>query len=175
MLVGVSINNDNMETVSSITYNGVPLTFVGAINNTRSGDDDARVEIWRLVAPATGTHNVVVTFSASLLQQAVAGVMTFTGVNQSTPLGPFASNENDPSPATVVVSSAANELVFGVVASEYGAITTDAGQTERWNRRVGTTDTYGAGSTKTGASSVTLRWTLTSTPHWAAAGVSIKP
>ena len=137
MLVGVSINNDNLETVSSITYNGVGLSYVGAINNTRSGNDDARVEIWRLTAPATGTHNVIVTFSATLLQEAMAGVMTFTGVDQSTPLGPFASNENDPSPATVAVTSAVNEFVFGVVCTEYGAITTDSGQTERWNIHVG--------------------------------------
>ncbi|KPJ58334.1 MAG: hypothetical protein AMJ46_14325, partial [Latescibacteria bacterium DG_63] len=178
MLVGVSINNDGLETVvnpDGITYNGVPLSFVGAINNTRSGGDDGRVEIWQLVAPSTGTHDVEITFSDPLLLQAVAGVMSFTGVDQSDPLGPFASNENDPSPATVDVQSAVNELVFGVVCTEYGAITTDSGQTEEWNIRVGSTSTYGAGSTKAGASTVTLQWALGGTPHWAAAGVSIKP
>jgi hypothetical protein len=83
MLVGVSINNDGLETVTSVTYNGVGLSFVGA--DARS--DDARVEIWSLVAPATGTHDVVITFSGDLQQEAIAGVMTFTGVDQSTPLG----------------------------------------------------------------------------------------
>ncbi|MDD1670164.1 MAG: hypothetical protein LUQ67_02430 [Methanomicrobiales archaeon] len=175
MLVGFSINDDEHETVSSITYNGATLTKVGYIDNSRSGGNDARVEIWRLIAPATGTHDVVITFSAPLAEQAVAGVMTFTGVDQTTPLGPFASKENDPSPATVTVSSATGELVFGVIADEYEPITTDSGQTERWNIHAGSSDTYGAGSTKAGASSVTLKWTVGSDAHWAAGGVSIKP
>jgi len=175
MLVGVSINNDNSETVSSISYNGVPLTFVGAINNMRSGGDDARAEIWQLVTPSAGTHDVVITLSSAPSRGAVAGVITFTGVDQSTPLGPFASNENDPSPATVDVQSAPNELVFGVVATEYSAITTDPGQTEEWNISVSGTRTNGAGSTKAGASTVNLSWTVGGSAHWAAAGVSIKP
>ena len=33
MLVGVSINNDNGETVSSVEYSGLPLTLVGAVNH----------------------------------------------------------------------------------------------------------------------------------------------
>ncbi|UCG63843.1 MAG: metallophosphoesterase, partial [Deltaproteobacteria bacterium] len=41
MLVGVSINNDNLETVSSITYNGVPLTRVGFVDHQGSGGDDS--------------------------------------------------------------------------------------------------------------------------------------
>ncbi len=175
MLVGVSLNDNQLEKVSSITYDGKPLTLVGAIDNARSGGNDARVEIWQLVAPATGTHNVVISFTAPLENEAVAGVTTFTGVSQEAPLGTFASNENDPSPATVTVSSGVGELVFGVVASEYGAITTDPGQSQLWNLRAGSSNTYGAGSTKTGASSVTLKWTLGCDSHWAAAGVSIRP
>jgi hypothetical protein len=175
MLVGISINDDNLEIVASVTYNGVALSKVGSIDNSRSSGDDARVEIWRLIAPATGTHDVVITFSAPLSEQAVAGVMTFTGADQTSPLGPFVSAENDPSPAAVTVSSATGDLVFGVVASEYGAITTDPGQTERWDIRAGSSSTYGAGSTKAGAPSVTLKWTIGCDAHWAAAGVSIRP
>ena len=175
MLVGVSINDDEYETVSSITYGGSALTRVGAIDNSRSGGDDARVEIWQLLAPETGMHDVVIRFSAPLEEQAVVGVMTFTGVDQGSPLGTFASSENDPSPAKVTVSSAPYDLVFGVVASEYGAITTGWGQAERWNLRPDSDETYGAGSTRAGASSVVLQWTLTSSPHWAAGGVSVRP
>jgi subtilisin-like proprotein convertase family protein len=173
MLVGVSINNDNFETVSTLTYNGVALTFEGAINNSRSGGDDARVEIWSLKNPPTGTYNVVITFSAALSLPAVAGVMTFTGVNQSTPLGTFASAENDGTAAAVTVSSGTGETVFGVVCTEYGTITD--GQTNQWNVSAGSS-TYGAGSTAAGASSVNLTWTLSDAgSHWAAAGISIKP
>ena len=59
MLVGVSMNITNAPTtgVVGVTYNGVALSFVGAHNdaaNTR------RVEMWYLLAPATGTHAVLV-------------------------------------------------------------------------------------------------------------------
>lgn len=176
MLVGVSIDNDDSETVSSVTYNGVGLSFVGAQNSV----DDARVEIWSLVAPSTGTHDVVITFSAPLRRSGHAGVMTFTGVHQTTPLGAFASNfaQSDPGPATVDVSSGANELVFDTVGCEScSSLTVGGGQTERWNLSInhGGTMIYGAGSTEPGAATVTMSWTLGSSDHWAIGGVSIKP
>ncbi|MDD1670166.1 MAG: hypothetical protein LUQ67_02440 [Methanomicrobiales archaeon] len=178
MLVGVSINNNGLETVSSITYNGDALTRVGYSINTMSGGDDARVEIWKLVAPDTGTHNVVVTFSSSLAFAGGAGVMTFTGVDQTTPNGTFAKNQGDDQHLiNVTVPSATNELAFGVLASEYNSATSDSGQTERWNYHIYSSDwTNGVGGTKAGEASVMLKWNLSSSVnHWATAGVSIKP
>jgi prepilin-type N-terminal cleavage/methylation domain-containing protein len=175
MLVGVSINNDNFETVTGVTWNGTEnLTLVGSEAGTNDGED-GRVEIWSLVAPSTGTHDVVITFSAALAQEAAAGVMTFTGVDQTTPLGTFASNAGDDStPATVNIPSASGELVFGVVASEYDTLTASSGQTEQWNLAV--PSTYGAGGTDVGAPTVTMSWNLSSSSnHWAIGGVSIKP
>ena len=102
MLVGVSVNPDGGITVASVTYKGVPLQFEGAQQNLISGADDARIEIWSLVAPDTGTNDVVITFSAPLLQEAVSGVMTFTGVHQTTPLGTFASVGGDDSTSASV-------------------------------------------------------------------------
>ncbi len=171
MLVGVSFNNDGYETVTGVTYNGTALTLVG----TEATTDDARVEIWRLVAPSTGTHNVVITFSAALLQEAHAGVMTFTNVYQTTPLGTFVSAKHDGStPATVDIPSASGEIVFGVVASEYDTLTASSGQTEQWNLAV--SSTYGAGGTAAGAATtVTMSWDLAAANHWAMGGVSIKP
>ncbi|MGE5831462.1 MAG: DUF2341 domain-containing protein [Methanomicrobiales archaeon] len=185
MLVGVSIqDSDTVPTdttdsvkVSSITYNGTVLTKVGSKYNA----DDAMVEIWKLIAPDTGTHNVVITLNRTLASQGfvIAGVTTFAGVDQTTPLGTFASQAgDDDNQINVTVSSATGEIAFGVIANEYNSIITDAGQTERWNiHKVGSLDTTnGAGSTKTGASSVLLKWTLSSTyNHWATAGISVKP
>ena len=171
MLVGVSMNNDNYETVTGITYNGTALSLVG----TEATTDDARVEIWSLIAPSTGTHNVVITFSAALAQEAHAGVMTFAGVDADTPLGTFVSDHHDGStPATVDIPSASGELVFGVAASEYEALTASSGQNERWNLSI--SSTYGAGGTAAGAApTVTMSWDLGSADHWAMGGVSIKP
>lgn len=178
MLVGISINNDGTETVTSVTWKGTEnLSFVDAASN----GDDARVEIWQLVNPSTGTGNVVITFSASLLQGAVAGVTTFTGVNQSTPLGTFVpAVGNNSSPATVDVPSAVGELVYGVVCVEYEPVITDPSQNELWNRSITGTNgsTNGAASTEAGASpTVTTSWTIADPTyeHWVVGGVSIKP
>jgi hypothetical protein len=178
MLVGISINNDGSETVSSVTWKGTEnLSLFDTVSNA----DDARVEIWQLVNPSTGTGDVVITFSASLQQGAVAGVTTFTGVNQSTPLGTFASATGDnSSPATVDVTSATGELVYGVVCVEYEPAITDPSQTELWNRSItGTTgSTNGAASTEAGTGpTVTTSWTISDTTyeHWAVGGVSINP
>jgi len=178
MLVGVSLHNYASETVSSITYNGVALTLVGS----RANATDARVEIWRLIAPPTGTHDVIITFSAELSSVARAGVMTFTGVNQATPLGTFASAIGSASPATVNVISAANELVFDTVGclsqSEPFSLTVGAGQTQRWNSVIMGYDRFlVAGSTEPGAASVTMSWTIVpaSSVPWAIGAVPVRP
>ncbi len=174
MLVGVSLNNGDYETVSSVTYNGAPLSLVDSVNQI----DDARVEIWSLVVPAIGTHDVVITFSAQLTRSATAGVMTFTGVHQTTPLGTFASASAPTSagPATVNVSSATNELVFDTVACEScTSLTVGGAQTQRWNLVVENGQTRGAGSTEPGAATVTMSWTLGSIDHWAIGAIPVKP
>lgn len=80
LVVGVSVRNPQNQTVSTVTYAGIPLTFVGA----RSNETSARVEIWQLVAPAVGTANVVVNLSAPA--KIVGGAISLTGVDQTTPI-----------------------------------------------------------------------------------------
>lgn len=183
MLVGISYNNDDYETVTGVTYNGTSLVEVGHRRNS----DDAMVYIYAsispsdgsLVAPDSGTHNVVINFSTTLTQGAIAGVVTFTGVNETTPLGSFVSAEDDDStPATVDIPSDSGELVYGVASAEYEHFTAaSSGQNEHWRRSISGEDTNGAGGTDAGASpTVTMSWSLDpSYNHWAIGGVSIKP
>jgi hypothetical protein len=177
MLVGISVNVNDDERVAGVTYGGTSLTKVGERNN----DNDAMVYIYSLVAPNPGTADVVINFTSALNYGALAGVMTFTGVDQSTPLGTFASAiGNDSTSASVNISSAPDELVFAVVADEYDAITTaPTGQDVHWNTCTSGTSNCGAGGTIAGASTVTMTWDLDAeaTPynHWAIGGVSIKP
>jgi hypothetical protein len=172
MLVGISINAEaGAPTVSSVTYNGVALSNVGS---QASSDSKMRMAIWRLVGPATGTHNVVITLSA-VPDGATAGVMTFTGADATTPLGTFASAQGESGTATVTVSSAAGELVFDTVAQEGSSnydLVPGAGQTERWD--LFESNANGGGSTESGAASVTMSWTFTS-EKWATGAVPVKP
>ena len=171
MLVGVSMNLGGSQTVNSVTYNGDSLSLVGV---EEAGD--ARIEIWALLAPDVGTFNVDIAFS-SPTDGNTAGVMTFTGVDQSTPLGAFASDFGyGESTASTTVSSAADELVFGVVSIDdpnFRVLTEGAGQTERWE--LDGFQTTGGGSTAPGAESVNMSWTWPASDNWAAGGVSIKP
>jgi hypothetical protein len=178
MLIGVSIRRQSggAPSVSSITYNGVNLSFVGAQGTS---DNFARMEIWRLVAPATGTNDVVVNLSAAP-EGATVGVMTFTGVNQATPLGSFASNLGESTSASVTVASAASELVFDTMVLESSAdrdLIPDPGppvQTERWDLFQALA-ANGGGSTEAGAASVGMSWSWTGVDKWAIGGVSIQP
>src|SRR3989338_6513170 len=83
MLVVISITNDNFGSISSVTYNGDALTQ--ACEN--QSDDDANVYIYYRVNPDITTANVTVTLSTGAASGGVIGVMTFSGVNTTTPLG----------------------------------------------------------------------------------------
>jgi len=172
MIVGVSINNNNEETVLSVKYNGDALTPLTAYMDS----DDAYAQIWYRVAPDVGTYNVVITFSADLLEAATGGVITFNGVDQVTPLGPVTGNDGTSLTASVPgVVSDVGELVIDTVAGETcGSLTATSPQIEGWDLHNGSSD-WGGGSTKDGAASVDMSWTLGSSDHWAITAVSIKP
>ena len=172
MLVGVSINLAGANSVSAMTYNGASLSLVG----TRTSGD-ARTEIWSLVAPAVGTSNVSITVSGTS-DGVTAGVMTFTGVDQTTPLGAFASNAGGGGSGTVTVASAVEELVFGTIsvddAANYDLVPGQPGQAEHWDL-IGGPNINGGGSTRAGAASVALSWSWPGSDVWTAGGVSVKP
>src|SRR5262249_26975784 len=148
------------EQVSSVTYNGVNLTLSGRADNTGQVDS----EIWYLLAPTVGTANVVVTLSAS--RPFVAGATDYFGVNQSTPLGTFASATGNSTTASATGSPAAGNLVIDsvVCAGDASTLVVGAGQAPQWEASTKTPpaggDALGGSSTESGAASVTMAWTL---------------
>ncbi len=171
MLVSVSTKD---RTVISVTYGSTALTLVGEnIINTR-----ARVAIYKLVNPPSGNNTVTVNFSSDPTKGAVVNVSTFTGVDQTNPLGLFASNEytsntNGTNP-NVNVSSTNGDLVFDISTTRNATASPTPGQTQKWNM-LGGTEVYSAGSTKTATgSNTTMSWT-SSSGEWAIGAVAIKP
>jgi hypothetical protein len=168
MLVSVA-TDPHGESVSSITYDGISLNRVGF--EERAGSH-SRVEIWSLVAPSTGTHNVDVTLTGTSYHGVAVGVMTFNGVNQTTPLLDFGTASGRSTAAAVTVTSAADDLVFGAVHSLFGTgVAPGAGQTEYWDKF--SDQSNGSGSAKAGATTVTSSWTVNN-DDWSAAAVSIQ-
>lgn len=173
MLVAVSMANPGGNSVTDITYNGVALSWVGAAANA---SNEARVEIWALVAPDIGTHNLVVNWIGPNLTGAVVGIKTFTGVDQTTPLGTFSGASGDSSSPAVNVSSGNDELVFAAItvesASNYNLVP-GSGQQEQWDLH--DDDANSSASTKAGSASVTMDWSFGGSNQWAIGGISIRP
>jgi hypothetical protein len=179
LVVGVSIRNNAGQVVNAngVTYAGTPLTLVDSQNNGTS----VRVELWQGVAPAVGTANIVVTLSASA--RFVGGAVSFTGVDQTTPVdvSSFASGSST-APSVSVTTVSNNAWVVDVLATRLNPTAlVGAGQTSRWNASTGggPNGVLGAGSTegpKTPAGGVTMSWSLGATSQdWAIGAVALKP
>ncbi|MDQ3195170.1 MAG: hypothetical protein M3Q32_02020 [Pseudomonadota bacterium] len=181
LIVGISIDRTTMvNVISSVTYGGTTLTNIG---NTAGSSNTMRISLWRLVNPAVGTANVVVTPSINNIKY-VAGAVSYFGVDQTTPLGSFAAATGGSGTPTVNVSSAANDLVVDVVAVGDAllgnSIAPGAGQTQRYNINTATIlggGMIGAGSTEPGAATVTMSWTQNGSLNgrWAIGAVALKP
>lgn len=188
LIVGVSIRNSAGQTVNNVTYAGINLTLVGQTTN----GTNARVEIWRLIAPATGANNIIVTLSAAA--RFVGGAASFSGVSQTPALALgayFSATANSATPTVNVTSVAQGQVVIDTIANATLATGTSlpcvgANQTQRWSNRTSNTtagnNTPGAGSTEPGPSgggTVTMSWRLegcsgATSRQWAIGAVALK-
>ncbi|WP_418315731.1 DUF4347 domain-containing protein [Piscinibacter sakaiensis] len=152
---------------TSVNYGGTPMTLIGRYTGMHSHT----VEFWRLLTPAVGSANVVANFDMS--RTVIGGAATFNGIDQTTPTGTVVGASADSTTASVTVASAPGDLVIDAlfVDMETG-VTAAAGQTEHWELYNGRT---GSGSTKAGAASVTMTWTLAGADEWNIAAVALKP
>ncbi|HKB08602.1 MAG TPA: DUF11 domain-containing protein, partial [Candidatus Polarisedimenticolia bacterium] len=171
LVVGVSIRGN--ATATGVTYGGQALTFAGGVSNGGSN----RAEIWTLLAPPTGTANVVVSLSAPV--HVVGGASSFSNVDQTTPYGAFTSTTGNTSPISLAVTSAVGEVVIDTVVTngDVASLAAGASQTERWNNFTGgnASNARGAGSTQAGAASVTMSWTMGAPKAYSIGAISLKP
>jgi uncharacterized repeat protein (TIGR01451 family) len=188
MLVGISINitNANTAVVTGVTNGTTALTLLGAHNDAGG---TRRVEMWYQLAPASGTATVTVTVNipAAVNEGVVAGVMTFTGVDQTVPLGAFNSADGTASDCTggttgcssLDVPSVVNGMIMDTLATGGNQTVTISGpQTSEWNvnsSNSGNTGVRGTASTRSGAPSVPISEIFNGTSTWSVGAVSINP
>lgn len=180
------------ERVSSVTFESesmpgtlIPLTQVGT---QVSQDFKNTIDLFRLVAPPSGNGTVRVNFvvvagspAANLLvNYAVVGVTSYTGVSQAIPNGAFVSGAGmSATPAVVVPDEIDGDLVLDVlgVSPNAGFVLEGANQTRRYAipSEFSSFD-VGAGSTEPGntAAPVTMSWTLSNSDSWALGATAIK-
>ncbi len=156
--------------VNAITFGGVSLTLIGS---TTSGTD-ARIYLYGLLNPDIGAANLIVTMSGSVSNGLVVSASSFFGIDQSVPLGTYASATGSSTIPSVNVSSVSGDYIYDAVTyKNTSALTPGSGQTERWDLNSGTV--RGAGSSESAIStSTTMSWTGSSA-RWVIGSVAIKP
>ena len=164
--------------VSGVTYAAASLTKVDNAKHGTSG------EAWLgyKLAPATGSNNVVVTYSgaagASDAQHSAA--LLLSGVDQTIPVGTPAKSDGDSNAQTVTVTSAVGELVIDSGSHGSGYTARGGGQTgipnaDGWININGSSGGgNGAWSYESGAASVVMSWTVVA-DQWQVVAVSFKP
>lgn len=171
LIVGTAVGV-NGTPATSATYAGVTMTSLGKVstNNQASGF----VEMWYLVAPATGTNNVIITSGAGA--DFSAGSISFTGVDQTTPVGTPVTSFGDggvTAPAATVTGTTTGNMVVDVVAN--GSSITASTKTQRWLRNTNGNSGAGngAGSTAAAGGSVTMGYTA-SADWWSMIAVEVR-
>jgi uncharacterized repeat protein (TIGR01451 family) len=184
LLVGVSMNiaNASATTVTSVTYNGTGLNFLGAHNDSGG---TRRVEMWYLLNPAAGANvpvDVVVSIpAAGATVGVVSGAVTFTGVDQTIPLGSFVSADGAAGTYSQLdVPSVVNGMILDTLAiGGNRTIAVPGPQVQNWNLSTASgTDPPGvtaSGSSRTGAPSVPISETFSGSSNWSLGAVSINP
>jgi len=181
LLVGVDMNitGNTGATVSGITYGATntPLTLLGAHNDAGT---TRRVEMWYLLAPASGTQNVAVTLNLPARGRVgvVAGATTFTDVDQTVPLGTFVSADGaNAAYSQLDVPSVVNGMVLDTLAiSGADTITIPAWQTSQWNvTSTNNNNVTGSASSRSGAPSLPFSETFSGDSNWSMGAVSINP
>ena len=176
----MDIVNSPGSNITNITFNGVSLTKWGAANNSTN---TRRAEIWYMVNPPSGTLNgtLVQDNTGASTVGAVVGIISFTGVDQTVPLGAFTSAGGAAGTYSQLnVSSVVNGMVLdGLATGGNQTITVPGPQVSEWNVNSGGSlaqgSLAGSGSARAGAPSVPLSETFSGTSDWEAAGVSINP
>jgi hypothetical protein len=148
------------ETITAITYGG---TSLGAAVANISNGDVRRLALYRLVGDAniaTGSNTLAVTFSD--FTNSVVGVTTYYNVDQTTPIGTTATQNDIPTDASINVSSAVNEIVHDCFMDQDNkTISYGAGQSSNWTAYTGPPDCCIADSTRKTGTAGTVNMTRT--------------
>ena len=157
-------------TINTVTYNGASMTKLGT--TVTCGASACKGELWSLAAPTTGTHNVVITASASTsIQASVAG---FYNVDQTTPLGTPATGSGTTATATATVMTTTTQMVVDTVISD-GTVDVINNQSQTLVNNVNTSNMNGLSYKAAQSTSTTMSWNVEGATggNWAIIAVPI--
>jgi uncharacterized repeat protein (TIGR01451 family) len=160
---------------TSVTYGGQPLTFLTARNDA---SNMIRVEVWYLLAPPSGTNNVVLTVGGlgpADHADAVVSATTFSNVDQVAPT--FASNSGTGDPATVAIASATNDVIVDFIGARENVNLTPDFQTQGFNTSTGNnpSDLRASSSGRAAATpTTTMSWNVSHSRPWSLVAVRLR-
>ena len=160
------------EDIDSVTYGGIAMTLV---------DSTIMTSLYSLMDPPTGSKTVVVNWTGSGSKTAVAGAVSFAGVDRDHPLdATVKATGNSTAPSVSIPAGDISRVILTFVgvncASSVPTLTAGTGLTQRWNDHSGTTGaTLGGGATADSAGGAqTLAWTLSSARNWSTIAVGVR-
>lgn len=177
LVAGVSLGsvafNDTTDPVVSCKYAGVTMTSLGKQRSNNGLNAGGYVEVFGLAGPATGANNVVVTMTLST-DDISAGSVSFTGVDQTTPVVAAHTGKAFASSAasTVTITSSTGNMVFAAACC--GSAFTTSTQTLRTEKNLNAATSAGNNATATaaGAASVAIGF-ANGADEWGIVGIDI--
>lgn len=177
--LGVWVHTGSLETApsapaSSVTYAGVALTEIVDDAHSSSTLQHAAYYGTENTHTLSGTQTVAATFTNDTDSNAM-GVISMTGVHQTTPVGTHAHAVAFGAAADVTVGSVgADDLVVDGITVGGSIPSVGADQTSRHNQLL-QTNVYLAGSTQLGSLGGVMQWTAVTYDTHAHNGVAFKP
>jgi len=155
-------------TITGVTYNGVAMTQAIHQATNRSTD------IWYLVAPDSGTHNVVISGSGNF-GRANAGSQSWDGANASQTPTTITGNGTSATPS-VTVTTAAGELIIDCLGQSFTAgdtLAVNANQTEQ--SKISGGATILGSSSQLGSDGGVMSWTNSNSRAYGFVAASFDP
>lgn len=174
-LMTVNFYGNENGVVSGMTYNGISLTKLGSL--TLSPNYPVQ-EIWYLIAPPTGTFNLVVSMSTT--SYGGFNITTWSGVDQTTPLANYSQLTgayNTGGATSFTISAESSSLVYSSFNSWNISAAYGANMTSRWQSGADSWTTRGHTALADISGTTTLTYTLSngsSTNRWSLLAVIIR-
>ena len=182
LAVGVGLYNAGPNRTTDTVEYPAPTAMTNKWRVRFGGGTDFENTLWTLPPssePASGSNTITVTFNTTI-DDGILGAVSFTGVDQTTPVGTEQTATGDSTTASVTgIVSAADELVVDFLYTAWSQATVDGGQTLQWERDHTNGFSTAGMSTKVGAASTSMQWTQQSASsgddNWSIGGVGVKP
>ncbi len=164
--------------LTGITYNGVSMSRVDGYDVANNVTCSTTIYILATDGVvAAGAHNVIVTFDGNT--DCVAGSLSFSGVDQATPVSVshFGNSHGTSAQSTwsTTITSLSGEMVVGCLSLITGsAPVADGSITEKWNGAAPNFGTGAGGYKAASGTSETMQWTGNAIGSWSVTAASLK-